>query len=158
MAARYEADVICGDANFLIPDPDGFALGVISSTMFMTWQKTIGGRLKSDLRFSKTFTYNTFPLPSVSKRNHEAICAAAAGVVETRLLSPGVTLADLYNPLATPLAVLKAHEAVDRAVDEAFESNTRIDTIQDRQKLLFNRYEAMTSSVFASVSNGRRGE
>jgi hypothetical protein len=156
LAARYEADVICGDANFLIPDPDGFALGVISSTMFMTWQKTIGGRLKSDLRFSKTFTYNTFPFPSLSKGNYEAICAAAAGVVEARLLFPGVTLADLYNPRATPLPILKAHDGVDRAMDEAFQSNTRIDTIRDRQKLLFNRYEELTSPLFASASKGRR--
>ena len=42
-AARYEADVICGDANFLIPDPDGFALAIVSSSMFMVWQKAIGG-------------------------------------------------------------------------------------------------------------------
>lgn len=144
LAARFQADVICGDANFLIPDPDGFALGVLSSTMFMTWQKTIGGRLRSDLRFSKTFSYNTFPLPSVSKRNYEAICAAAAGIVAARLLFPGVSLADLYNPLATPLGILKAHDVVDRAVDRAFESRSRIDSIQDRQKVLFRSYAKLT--------------
>jgi hypothetical protein len=52
-AARSEADVICGDANFLIPDPDGFALGILSSSMFMSWQRAIGGRIGSRLRFSR---------------------------------------------------------------------------------------------------------
>jgi len=148
LAARYEADVICGDANFLIPDPDGFALGVISSTMFMTWQKTVGGRLESRLRFSKTFSYNTFPLASLSQRNYEAICTAAAGVVAARQLFPGVSLADLYDPLATPLGVLKAHTELDRAVDKAFESTTRIDSIQSRQKLLFRSYAKLTGQDF----------
>ncbi len=156
LAARYDAGVICGNANFLIPDPDGFALGVVSSTMFMTWQKTIGGRLESRLRFSKTFTYNTFPLPSVSKRSYEAICAAADRVVAARLLYPGVALADLYRPEATPPVVLEAHRAVDRVVDEALGADTRIDTVQDRQRLLFNLYEEMTVPAVASVPRGRR--
>lgn len=43
-------------------DVDGFALGVLSSSMFIAWMRAIGGRIKSDLRFSNTFVYNTFPL------------------------------------------------------------------------------------------------
>jgi len=59
-----------------------------------------------------------------------------------------VSLADLYDPLATPLGVLKAHTELDRAVDKAFESTTRIDSIQSRQKLLFRSYAKLTGQDF----------
>ena len=38
-----------------------FAL--LTSTMHMAWLRHIGGRLKSDYRYSIGLVYNTFPLP-----------------------------------------------------------------------------------------------
>ena len=43
-AAHFTPDVISGDANFVLNDPDGFFFAVLSSRMFMAWQKTVGGR------------------------------------------------------------------------------------------------------------------
>lgn len=48
-ARRLTPATICSDANFLAPDPDGFVLGVLSSSMFIAWMRAIGGRIKSDL-------------------------------------------------------------------------------------------------------------
>ncbi len=64
--ARFEPDVIAGDSCFTTVDPDGFVFAVLSSSMFIVWQKTVGGRLKSDPRFSKEIVWNTLPLPAVS--------------------------------------------------------------------------------------------
>jgi hypothetical protein len=144
-AAVCPPEVICGNANFLIPDPDGFTLGVVSSAMFIAWMKAIGGRLESRLRFSKTFTYNTFPLPEVSEKNRAAIVDAAREITEAREAHAGASLADLYNPGTTPSDVLNAHHAADRAVDFAFGSRTAIAGTEDRLKILFRSYAKLTN-------------
>lgn len=141
--ARYGADVICGDANFLIPDPDGFALAILSSSMFMAWQKAIGGRIKSDLRFSKTFTYNTFPIPDVTARQRRSITEAAAGIITARGNHPGMSLARLYDPVAMPDDLIAAHSILDRFVDQLF-GRVDLRAEADRQKVLFRHYATRT--------------
>ncbi|MDY5829165.1 type IIL restriction-modification enzyme MmeI [Corynebacterium sp. LK2536] len=39
----------------------------MSSSMFIIWQRTVGGRIKSDYRFSSTLTWNTFPVPELDE-------------------------------------------------------------------------------------------
>ncbi|WP_125079790.1 class I SAM-dependent DNA methyltransferase [Mycobacterium sp. P7213] len=151
-AARFGADVICGDANFLIPDPDGFALAIVSSSMFIVWQKAIGGRIRNDLRFSKNFTYNTFPLPLLSDAQYAAACAAAQNLLATREAHGGVTLADLYEEDAIPNDLIEAHLAVDAVIDQAY-APARLDTEKDRQAALFSQYVALTDT---SARHGRQ--
>ncbi|MFC7384724.1 DNA methyltransferase [Sphaerisporangium rhizosphaerae] len=141
-ATRYEADTICGDANFLIPDPDGFALGVISSTMFMIWQKTIGGRLKSDLRFSKTFTYNTFPLPSLTADQRVLVIEGGARIVAAREAHLGSSLATLYDPYSMPNDLVEAHRDLDKVIDMIFNITKSDDA--GRQRTLFRKYAQLT--------------
>lgn len=111
--------------------------------MFITWMKTIGGRLKSDLRFSGTYTYNTFPLPHVSDRAATAITTAADHVLTARAAHPGASLTQLYNPLAMPADLLRAHTVLDKAVDKAFTTGAT-KTVQDRQRILFRAYATQT--------------
>lgn len=141
-AARYDSDVICGNANFLVADPDGFALGLLSSSTFIAWMRAIGGRLKSDLRFSNTFTYNNFPLPSVTAGQRSSIVEAAKKLVDVRSTYPGVPLADLYEgDIASDL--LDAHANIDRAVDRVF--NIAVDAgVEQRQKVLLRHYAKLT--------------
>lgn len=51
---RYSADIVASNLVYTTNDVDGFAFSVIESSMFMTWQKAIGGRLKNDCRFTNT--------------------------------------------------------------------------------------------------------
>lgn len=118
--ARYDRDVICGDHNFLVPDAGGLAFGVLSSSMFIAWMRAVGGRIKSDLRFSATFTYNTFPLPDLSATARAAIAEAARTIVAARTAHPGMALADLYDPGRSPADLRAAHDRVDAAVDALF--------------------------------------
>lgn len=142
-AGRYGADVICSDANFLASDPDGFLLGVLSSSMFIAWMRAIGGRIKSDLRFSNTFAYNTFPLPSVTRRQRRAIVDAAAGVIAAREAHHGASLATLYDPDATPPELLDAHATLDKAVDSLF-GRADLSNEAARQRTLFRHYGTLT--------------
>lgn len=67
-AAHLSADVIAGNKLYTATDPDGFLFAIISSSMFITWQKAVGGRLKSDLNFSNTIVWNNLPLPEVDPK------------------------------------------------------------------------------------------
>lgn len=145
-AAHLSEDVIAGDKVYTALDPDGFLFAIISSSMFMSWQKLVGGRLKSDLNFSNKIVWNTLPLPEVSDKQRTAIIAAGQGVLDARAEQPGVSLADMYNPLAMAPSLLKAHRALDRAVDRAFGARKALETNEQRLTLLFKRYQEMTAT------------
>ena len=145
-AAHLSEDVIAGDKVYTALDPDGFLFAIISSSMFMSWQKLVGGRLKSDLNFSNKIVWNTLPLPNVSDKQRAAIIAAGQGVLEARAEQPGVSLADMYNPLAMAPSLLKAHRALDRAVDRAFGARKALETNEQRLAILFKRYQEMTAT------------
>lgn len=145
-AAHLSEDVIAGDKVYTALDPDGFLFAIISSSMFMSWQKLVGGRLKSDLNFSNKIVWNTLPLPEVSNKQRAAIIAAGQGVLAARAEQPGVSLADMYNPLAMSPSLLKAHRVLDRAVDRAFGARKALETNKQRLAILFKRYQEMTAT------------
>lgn len=114
---RLQPDVIVSNKVYVAPDPDNFVFGIISSAMFMAWMKAIGGRLKSDVSFSNTYTYNNFPLPTVNAKARQAVIGAADQVVAARANYGGHSLADLYAAGAMPSELLDAHRALDAVVD-----------------------------------------
>lgn len=125
-------------------DPDGFAFAVMSSSMFITWQKSVGGRWKSDPSFSNTLVWNTLPLPKATTAVRQAVIAAGQKILDARALHPGRSLENLYNPLAMDALLVSAHNALDRVVDKAFGARSALETEADRQRVLFQRYEEMT--------------
>lgn len=133
-------DIIAGDATFTLPDPDGLQFGLISSSMFITWQRTVGGRIKSDLRFSKTYTWNTFPVPALDANARQRIIKAGQGVLDARARYPERSLAEHYNPLAMDPVLIRAHDALDRVVDKVFGATQKLSTEKQRLELLFQRY------------------
>ena len=142
---RFGPEVIAGDANFTLPDPGGDQFALMSSSMFITWQKAVGGRLKSDLRFGSTLTWYTFPVPDLDEKARAALIKAGQGVVDARALHPERSLADAYNPLAMDPALIKAHDKLDREVDKAFGSERKLTTERQRLEILFTRYAEMTA-------------
>lgn len=145
-AARLSPDVVCGNANFMVEDPDGFALGILSSTMFILWMRGVGGRLESRLRFSNTFVYNAFPLPEISSQRRAALIAAAAQLTSAREQFAERSLADLYELGRIPDPVLAAHAAIDKVVDGAFGVKDGA-SVEDRQRLMLRRYAALTKQL-----------
>ena len=67
-------------------------------------------------------------------------------MLDTRKGFPDATLADLYDPLAMPPALVKAHAALDRAVDLCYRPHP---SENDRQRLehLFALYEKLTAPL-----------
>lgn len=147
LAAHFGPEVISSDANFVAIDPDGFMFAVISSTMFITWQKTVGGRIKSDLRFNKFLTWNPFPLPPTDDTRRRAIIEAGAAVLEARSLQPDHSLADLYEPGSLAPVLQAAHDDLDRAVDDLFDFGFSNPSTLERQDRLFSGYRRLAGSA-----------
>lgn len=67
-----------GDSSLILLDADLWDFGLITSRMHMAWLRNIGGRLKSDYRYSIGIVYNPFPWPEVSDdKTREKIRALA---------------------------------------------------------------------------------
>ncbi|MGU3436706.1 DNA methyltransferase [Actinomycetes bacterium M1A6_2h] len=145
LSQRFEPDVICGNANFFAPDPDGLLFGLISSSMFMAWQRTVGGKLESRLRFSNTVVWNNFPVPELDDKQRAQIITGGEGVLAARALHPDRSLAEHYHPLAMDPPLLKAHSALDRAVDTALGAAKKLTTEEQRLEVLFRNYQDLTS-------------
>lgn len=105
----------------------------------------IGGRLKSDLRFANTLTWNTFPVPDLDDAVRQRVIKAGEGVLNVRAQNPDRSLADHYNPLAMDSALVRAHDALDREVDRAFGASRRLNNERQRLELLFARYAELTA-------------
>ncbi|WP_272027152.1 DNA methyltransferase [Kocuria rosea] len=140
LAQRFDGEVISSNANSTAVDSDGFAFALISSSMFITWQRTVGGRIKSDLRFSKKLVWNTLPLPPVDQAMRQNIIDAGKGVLAARQSHPEKSLADHYNPLAMEPFLVKAHHKLDTVVDRAFGAKRTCAMERERQEILFTRY------------------
>lgn len=155
-AARLDSDVIASDAVFTCPDPDGFVFAVSASSMFITWQKTIGGRIRADIRFANTLTWNTFPLPDITAQQRSQIIAAGEAVVAARRLHPERSLEQHYDPLAMDAVLVRAHDALDSVLDRAFGASRRCTSETERQRLLFARYVELTANSTTPTATKKR--
>lgn len=142
--ALIPAEVVAGDKIYKCEDPDGFAFAIATSAMFITWQKAVGGRLKSDPSFSNTLVWNSFPLPQVDAKLKSDVVQAGMEIAAVRNRYPESSLADMYNPLAMKPELIKAHENLDKFVDRAFGSSKLLKSNDDRERLLFAKYLEMT--------------
>ncbi len=112
--------------------------------MFIAWQKAVGGRLKSDLRFSASLVWNNFPVPGLSDADRQKIIRAGKKILEVRELQPEARLADQYNSSVMSPELRKAHAALDKVVDQAFGANRKLTTEAQRLELLFTNYQKLT--------------
>lgn len=112
-------DVISSSKLILIPDASIYMFGVMTSNVHMAWMRVVCGRLKSDYSYSPA-VYNNFPWPSPTDEQKVKIEQTAQAILDARALYPESSLADLYDEVAMPPELRKAHQANDRAVMEAY--------------------------------------
>jgi hypothetical protein len=144
------SNVIASNLCLIIPDAKMFHFGILTSEMHMSWVRNICGRLKSDYRYSNSVVYNNFPWPeNPSQKQIKAIEKAAQKVLGVRLQFPNNTLADLYDPLTMPPALIKAHNDLDKAVDLAYRPQAFANEA-NRMVFLFELYEKYTAGIFTT--------
>jgi hypothetical protein len=145
-------EVISSNKNYLIAEADLFLLGMLQSEMHMTWMRQTAGRLESRYQYSGSMVYNTFPWPDEpTDKQRAAVEAAAQSVLDARAQFPQSSLADLYDPLTMPPALVKAHQTLDRTVDACYRKAAFTSDAQ-RVEFLFERYQQLTTSLLPAVT------
>jgi hypothetical protein len=164
-----EAEVICGDKLFFIPNASLLHFGILTSHMHNAWMRTVAGRLKSDYSYSNTIVYNNFPFPDIAPRTNQGLDSssrssnpglyskietAAQQILDARTAEQErctqqgqkCSLATLYAAGNMPTDLLKAHNALDKAVDAAYAYTGGKDDAT-RVAFLFELYQQLTAPL-----------
>ena len=137
------SDVIASNQLYVLPEATLYDFGILTSRMHMAWMRVVSGKLETRYRYSSSIVYNNFPWPNVSADIKANIEKAAKCVLDTRDKYNTLSFAELYDPIAMPYDLLKAHQDLDHEVDKAYNSKG-FKTDDDRIKLLFEMYRELT--------------
>ncbi|MCE0499087.1 MAG: hypothetical protein LV481_14195 [Methylacidiphilales bacterium] len=151
-------NVIVSNKIYLVAEPSLWLLGNLSSHMHMAWVRVISGRLKSDFQYSGSVVYNNYPWPQEAtdaQKTKVEECAQVVLDARQPFLDAGQTLADLYDPLTMPANLLKAHQALDRAVDRCYRKEP-FENDRQRVEFLFALYQKLTAPLIPASKPIRR--
>lgn len=149
-------EVIANNLVMFVPNAKLFHFGVLSSLMHMAWMRQVCGRLESRYRYSNTLVYNNFPWPEApSAKQKAAVETAAQAVLDARKWFPDASLADLYDPLSMPPALVKAHAQLDRTVELCYRPQP-FENDRQRVEYLFALYEKLTAPLLPAAKKGRK--
>ena len=140
-----DQDTIVSDSAMAIYSSPIWLFGILESRMHMVWLNRVGGKLKTDFRYSNVLVYNTFPVPNLSTRRKNEIEKLVWKILDIRD-EEGGTLAELYgsplaekNPKPMNPRLLSAHQELDEVVDRAYRDRPFKDD-NERLSLLLNMY------------------
>ena len=137
-------DMIISDAVITINNAPIWLLGILESKMHMVWLRSIGGKLKTDYRYSAGLVYNTFPIPELSEARKNMLEEAVFEMLDVRE-EEGGTLAELYGGANKPMneRLRQAHEKIDGIVERAYQQKP-FESDEERLSVLLNLYKEMT--------------
>ncbi|MBR6014152.1 MAG: hypothetical protein IK062_10305 [Selenomonadaceae bacterium] len=115
-----DENIICSNANFMIPDGEVYDFGILTSKVHSAWTKKFCGRLGSTLRYSNTLIYNNFVWMKPDFDEMANIWLSAWEILQVRKKYPDASLADLYDPLSMPKDLRDAHKKNDKLVMDLY--------------------------------------
>lgn len=136
-------DTVISNLAFAVYDAELWLFGVLTSKMHNIWVRAVGGRLKTDYRYSATLCYNTFPFPKISAEQKNELKALAREVLGARAEHTEMTLGEMYNPETMPSDLRLAHQALDVAIERCYRPEPFFSD-EERLEYLFKLYERMT--------------
>lgn len=134
-------DTIISDSAMAVYNAPVYLLGLLMSRLHMTWLRAIGGKLKTDYRYSAGLVYNTFPVPELSTKRKNQIEEQVFEILDLRE-ELGGTLAELYHRDTMPQALREAHQVLDGIVERAYKETPFISD-EERLSHLLKRYKEM---------------
>ena len=141
------SDIIVTNAVFMIPNATLYHFCILTSNVHMAWTRAVCGRLKSDYRYSNTIVYNNFPWPQATDKQKAEIEKLAQFILDARANHPTSSLADLYDPIAMPPDLLKAHQNLDRAVMKLYGFPSKGFTEADCVAALMEMYQKLVADA-----------
>ena len=137
-------EVICSNANLMIPNASLYHFGILQSNVHMAWMRAVCGRLEMRYRYSNDVVYNNFPWPNPTEEQMAKIEQTAQAILDARALYPDSSLADLYDELTMPVELRKVHQDNDRAVMAAYGFPVKTMTESQCVAELFKLYQELT--------------
>ncbi len=137
-----EPPAIPSNATLIIENATLGLFGLLTSAMHVLWLKTVGGRLKNDVRYSAGIVYNTFPMPEDDLRKLEPY---AQKILDVRKEHETSSLADMYDPTTMPDDLKKAHKKLDRMVEKLYRKE-QFESDQERIEYLLEGYQNMVGA------------
>jgi hypothetical protein len=134
--------IVVNNAVQIIPNATHYHFGILTSNVHNAWMRAVCGRLKSDYRYSSDIVYNNFLWPDVTDEQKVIIENLAQAVLDARAKYPDSSLADLYDPLTMPPVLLKAHQALDKAVMKLYKFGKDMSEAEVVAELM-GRYEKL---------------
>lgn len=142
-----EKNTIASNKLLIVPGATIYHFGVLTSNVHMAWTRTVCGRLKSDYQYSGATVYNNFPWPEPTDAQKAKIEQTAQGILDARALYPDCSLADLYDEIAMPPELRKAHQANDRAVMQTYGFDVKTMTESSCVAELMKMYQKLVDKV-----------
>ena len=144
---------IISNACFALYDAPLWNMALIASKLHLVWIATVCGKLKTDYRYSNTLGWNTFPVPTLTTKNKEALTRAAENILLASEAHFPKTIADLYKPKSEkhpgmPENLRIAHAENDRILEEIY-IGRKFKNDTERLEKLFEMYTEMTTKVGA---------
>jgi len=155
--AYLDANVIASNKIYMMLSDDLYFFSILCSSIHNAWMRAVCGRMKSDYSYAPAIFYNLPNITNLSDANKDLLREAAKTILDARALYPNSTLANLYDPLTMPVELVKAHQANNKAVDEAYGYKGGDDDAS-RVAFLFKRYEELTSLLPATVVKKKRAK
>ena len=134
--------VIITNAIHVLYDPPIYLLSVLCSRMHMLWVNLVGGKLKTDTRYSSKLCYNTFPFPKINSEKKDYLENLSFKLVEEREKYSEKTMSELYDPDKMPLGLKDIHDQIDNYIEKIY-SSVKLKSEEDRINLLFSMYESL---------------
>ncbi|WP_404469256.1 class I SAM-dependent DNA methyltransferase [Sutcliffiella horikoshii] len=143
--AIIDSEIIPSYSTFVLYDAPIWLLGILESRMHMSWLRAVGGRLKTDYRYSAGMVYNTFPIPKLSTNRKNILEEAVLDMLDVRE-EEGGTLAELYGGANKPMnaRLREAHEKIDGIVERAYKQEP-FKSDEERLSVLLKLYQEMVS-------------
>lgn len=136
-----DKEIIASNLVSIIESESLYIFGILSSLTHMIWMRYTCGRLGNGYRYSNSIVYNNYPFPkNVSEKQKKAVEEKAQNVLNIRSQFSDCSLADLYDPLSMPPNLKKAHQELDKAVDNCYGSKL-FKNDKERIEFLFGLYE-----------------
>ncbi len=135
--AIFPPSVIASNLLLTIADATAYTFGMLHSSVFNVWNRTVSERMKSGYQILPGLVYFSLPFPDVNASNSTRIEQEAEAVLKVRDAFPDASL-------ATPKHLPGAHREPDNVIDALYGLKNPTDT--ERLKALMARYEALTKA------------
>ncbi len=149
------AGTLTTDQAYALYNAPLWNMAIIASRLHLVWITTVCGKLKTDIRYSNTLGWNTFPMPALTEKNKADLTRCAEDILLAREHHFPATIADLYDPDKMPADLRAAHDRNDEVLERIY-IGRRFKNDTERLEKLFDLYTKMSAAAAPAKGKKRK--